>query len=171
MDFIYYNLGFLNGGENVEVELSNAANVILLDDTNFASYKKGLSFNYRGGYIKTSPFLITVPYSGQWYIVIDLGGDSGYISHSCCVIDKVNKQSINKNATQIETLKWQIQDDNPDCTVKVTSNWLKKHPEYGDPNTLRTDFLVFDKKSGNLHKHFSIGEDTNWELMERHTWR
>ena len=172
MEFILYTLGNLLGNEIVEITLSVAANVCLLDFSNFNRYKNGLSFNYIGGYITSSPCRIRVPYAGNWYVTIDLGGYSGHITHSCEIItpDGSVAEQQSRGLTNIETLRWQIQEDNPDCMVKVTSRWLEKHPKYGNPNVERTDFLVFDKKTGNLHKHFSIGEDTNWELHEWHDW-
>lgn len=172
MRFNYYDLNYLDGGEIIEVTLSASANVCLLDSYNFHNYKNGQSFDCWGGHVKISPYELVIPYAGHWYVTIDLGGKSGSVTHSCRVIrPQSNEYNTNKHSpTNIEKLKWQIQDENPDCTVKVTSRWLEKHPNYGDPNIERTDFLVFDKKSGNLHKHFSIGEDTNWELHEWHDW-
>ena len=164
MEFLHYQLSNVNGGDIVEVHLSSAANVCLLTTMEFYNYKSGSSFNYRGGYVTVSPYHITIPYSGTWHVTIDLGGYSGSVSCSVTVISQ-------EKPVATESLKWQIQSENPDCTVNVTSRWLEKHPEYGDPNTNRTDFLVFDKKTGNLHKHYSIGEDTNWELKEWHDWR
>lgn len=166
MDHLKYTFFSLEEGDTIEVSLSRAANACLMDLFNYSYYTMGLSFRYYGGYVTYSPSYITVPYSGTWYLAIDLGGHAGSVSASVRVIKNKTHREIN-----IEPLKWQIQEDNPDCIVKVTSNWLEKHPEYGDPNTLRTDFLVFDKKTGNLHKHYSIGEDTNWELKEWHDWR
>ena len=48
MEFIYSDLGYLYGGEIVEVTLDKAANVCLLDSNNFYKYKSGYDFNYRG---------------------------------------------------------------------------------------------------------------------------
>ena len=164
MQYIKYYFPNLNSGDIVEVSLDNAANVCLMDSYNYINYSIGSSFSYYGGYATYSPSRITVPYSGSWYLTIDLGGYPGSVSTSVRVIE-------NRAQVDIEPIRWQIQDENPDCIVKVTSRWLEKHPEYGDPSIERTDFLAFDKKTGNLHKHFSIGEDTNWQLKEWHDWR
>lgn len=48
MEFIYSDLGYLYGGEIIEVTLDKAANVCLLDSNNFYKYKSGCDFNYRG---------------------------------------------------------------------------------------------------------------------------
>lgn len=86
MDFSCFHLGHLMGGEMVEVSLSAAANVCLMDFSNFMSYKMGRVFNYRGGYVTRSPFRITVPHGGDWYLTVDLGGAYGSVSADCKVI-------------------------------------------------------------------------------------
>ena len=48
--FVYSDLGNLKSGQIVEVTLSgNSANVMLLDSSNYARYKKGEKFSYHGG--------------------------------------------------------------------------------------------------------------------------
>lgn len=87
MKFQKYDLGQLDRGETVEVTLNgNAANVKLMDTSNFRSYKNGGKYLYYGGYIKHSPYRISVPNYGNWNIVIDLGGYSGKISSSVRVL-------------------------------------------------------------------------------------
>jgi hypothetical protein len=78
MQFQHYNLGQLKGGEVVEVTLSgNAANVRLMDSSNFQSYRAGNRHTFYGGYVTRSPFRINVPRSGQWHVAIDFGGLAG----------------------------------------------------------------------------------------------
>lgn len=80
MQFLQYNLGHLTGGQIVEVTLKgNAANVRLMDSSNFSSYKNGRQHRFYGGYATRSPVRLQVPHSGHWYVVIDLGGYSGNI--------------------------------------------------------------------------------------------
>lgn len=87
MKFKYYDLGHLNGGEIVEVILSgNAANVRLMDSSNYNNYKNGRRHSYYGGYAKKSPVRITVPRSGYWYVAIDLGGYAGTVRSSVNVL-------------------------------------------------------------------------------------
>ena len=87
MQFQKYDLGQLQGGEVVEVTLQgNAANVRLLDSTNYQSYKSGQRHTYYGGHVTRSPYRVTVPRSGHWYICIDLGGYSGRINSSIQVL-------------------------------------------------------------------------------------
>lgn len=86
MNFSYYNFGHLDKGQIVEVQLSVAANVRLMDSTNYISYKNGKKHHYYGGYVKRSPYRIVVPSSGHWYLTIDLGGFAGTVKHSARVL-------------------------------------------------------------------------------------
>ena len=61
MNFSYYDLGQLDAGKVVEVSLTKAANVRLMDSTNYSNYKNGRRHHYYGGYVKQSPYRITVP--------------------------------------------------------------------------------------------------------------
>ena len=46
MKYQVYDLGFLNGGETVEVVLSGTeANILLLDSINYDNYKAGRNLN------------------------------------------------------------------------------------------------------------------------------
>lgn len=87
MQYQSYDLGQLNGGEIVEVTLKgNAANVKLMDNSNFSSYKSGRRHTYFGGHVTRSPHRIPVPNSGRWYVTVDLGGYSGSVSSSVRVL-------------------------------------------------------------------------------------
>ena len=87
MNFSYYDLGRRSGGEIIEVTLSgNAANVFLVDSSNFSSYKAGRSYRYFGGHAKSSPVRLQVPSSDQWYLVIDMGGHGGSVRHSMRIL-------------------------------------------------------------------------------------
>jgi hypothetical protein len=87
MQFQQYDLGQLSGGEIIEVTLKGtAANVKLMDSSNFQSYKAGRRHTYYGGYVTKSPYKVPVPKSGRWYVTIDLGGYSGRISSNVTVL-------------------------------------------------------------------------------------
>ena len=74
-------------GDVVEVTLSgNAANVKLLDASNFASYQRGQAHRYYGGFFTSSPARISVPTTGHWYVVVDLGGRTGRVNASVRVL-------------------------------------------------------------------------------------
>ncbi len=86
MDYFYYDLKHLNQGQIVEISLSSAANVKLMDPTNYNNYKNGKRHRYFGGYVTKTPYRITVPRSGHWYVTIDLGGYAGKIKHKVQVL-------------------------------------------------------------------------------------
>jgi hypothetical protein len=74
-------------GDVVEVTLAgNAANVLLLDEGNYQTYRQGKPYDYYGGYVRTSPFRIQAPRPGQWHLVVDLGGGAGRVQASGAVI-------------------------------------------------------------------------------------
>ncbi len=64
----------------------NAANVLLLDSSNFHNYQQGRSYKYYGGYARTSPFRIQAPQPGHWHLVVDLAGAAGRVQASSRVI-------------------------------------------------------------------------------------
>lgn len=72
--FVEYNLGNLQRGSTVVVTLNTGANVRLMNGTNLRAYKNGQRHRYHGGLAKRSPFRITVPSSGHWYVTVDLMG-------------------------------------------------------------------------------------------------
>jgi len=85
--FQYYDLGNLNGGEMVEIILSgSAANVRLMDSSNYSSFKNGRQHTCYGGLVKSSPARIPVPRSGHWYVTIDLGGYRGTVRTSVNIL-------------------------------------------------------------------------------------
>lgn len=86
MNFSYYDLGNLKKGQVVEVQLTAAANVRLMDSSNYRNYKNGRKHKYYGGYVKRSPYKIIVPNSTHWYVTIDLGGYVGKVRHSVRVL-------------------------------------------------------------------------------------
>lgn len=79
MNFLDYDLGSLGGGEIIEVSLSQAANVRLMDSPNFGSYRSGGQHRYFGGYATRSPLRLSVPSPGHWHVAIDLGGYAGSV--------------------------------------------------------------------------------------------
>ena len=87
MQFSYYDLKQRKSGEIVEASLSgNAANVFLVDYSNFQSYKAGRRYQYFGGNATRSPVRLSIPHSGHWYLVIDLGGYTGNVRHSMRIL-------------------------------------------------------------------------------------
>jgi hypothetical protein len=66
MNFQHYDLGHLSGGQVVVVTLSgSAANVRLMDSSDFSSYRSGRRHTYYGGLAERSPVRLGVPHSGH----------------------------------------------------------------------------------------------------------
>ena len=78
MRFTHYKLGHLAGGIVVEVTLQgSAANVRLMDNSNFNNYKAARRHTYHGGLAKRSPVRLKVPRSGTWHVTVDMQGLRG----------------------------------------------------------------------------------------------
>lgn len=83
MKYTVYDLGQCRRGERIQVSLQgNAANVRLMDSSNYSSYRSGRRHRYYGGLMKRTPIVLTVPSSGHWYITIDLAGLAGSVRSS-----------------------------------------------------------------------------------------
>jgi len=84
--FVKYHWNRLERGSTIVVTLSTAANVRLMDSTNFNAYKNGRNHRYTGGLVTKTPFRITVPRTGSWYLTIDLMGlKATSVRHSATV--------------------------------------------------------------------------------------
>lgn len=87
MNFTHYDLGNLEKGSIVEIVLQgSAANVQLLDSSNFNNYKSGRKYRYIGGLAKKSPIHLQTTHSGHWHIAIDLRGLRGNVRSSVRVL-------------------------------------------------------------------------------------
>ena len=57
MKFYHHKLDHLSRGDRVEITLQgNAANVRLMNNSNFQAYKNGRKHKYYGGLVNRSPF-------------------------------------------------------------------------------------------------------------------
>ena len=72
-------------GQAIVVQLDHAANVQVMDESDFHRYQQGQEHRYYGGLVKRSPAVIRPPHSGRWHVAIDLGGASGQIRASVAV--------------------------------------------------------------------------------------
>lgn len=67
-----------NGSLSVEVHLEHAADVFLVDSTNYQHYKSGRKFKYFGGHYTKTPVTISVNGVGRWYLIVRGGGQYRY---------------------------------------------------------------------------------------------
>ena len=87
MEFTHYDLRYQSRGTAVKVTLSgSAANVRLLDNSNFQKYKQGRRHQYYGGLAKRSPVRLVVPHSGHWHVTVDLQGLRGKVRSSIQIL-------------------------------------------------------------------------------------
>ena len=86
MNFIHTDLGNRKRGETVEVTLAAAANMRLMDSSNFQNYKNGRNHRYTGGLAKQSPFHIQIPSSGHWHLTVDMQGLRGTVRSSSRIL-------------------------------------------------------------------------------------
>jgi Domain of unknown function (DUF1883)/TIR domain len=77
-DFIHSDLGHCKRGDVVEVTLAgSAANVRLLDTSNFQRYRRGESHQAVGGLATKSPVRLGIPRDGHWHAAVDMQGLRG----------------------------------------------------------------------------------------------
>ncbi|WP_447909506.1 DUF1883 domain-containing protein [Brevundimonas bullata] len=73
MNFTHYALGQMESGSIVEVTLQgSAANVRLMDSSNFQNYRSGRQHRYVGGLVTRSQVSLEVPHMGQWHLAVDV---------------------------------------------------------------------------------------------------
>ena len=87
MKFTHYNLGYQSRGTTVGIILrGSAANVQLLDSSNFQNYRAGRRYKYSGGLARRSPVQLVVPRNGHWHVAVDLRGLRGQVRSSIRVL-------------------------------------------------------------------------------------
>ena len=71
----------------MEITLSgSAANVRLMDSSNFQSYRNGRNHRYTGGLAKRSPIRLQIPSSGHWHVAVDMQGLRGSVRSSSRIL-------------------------------------------------------------------------------------
>lgn len=85
MNYLHYEFD-LAADDVVEVTLDKQANVLLLDASNFASYRSRRQYRYYGGLAKSSPVRLAAPHAGHWHVVVDLGGYPGTVRAAAQVL-------------------------------------------------------------------------------------
>lgn len=78
MDFLNYEFD-ATPNDVIEVTLDRAANVQLLDPSNYEAYRNKRAYHYWGGHATRSPIILKIPHPGHWHVVIDLGGGAGQV--------------------------------------------------------------------------------------------
>ena len=87
MKYLVWDLNQLKRGERVKITLSgNAANVRLMDSSNYNNYKSGRSHRYVGGLVTKSPVVLGVPSAGHYFVIVDMQGLRGTTNASIQVM-------------------------------------------------------------------------------------
>jgi hypothetical protein len=104
MQYQLYNLGTVSTGKIVKVTLGYAANVRIMDSSNYSSFKAGRRHRFIGGYVKKSPYKVTLPKSAHWYVVIDLGGYAGKVKSAVSVLPGILPSANQKPLSSVPSL-------------------------------------------------------------------
>ena len=113
MKFIHVDLGNRKAREIVEVTLSgNAANVRLLDSSNFSSYRNGRRHRYYGGLARQSPVRLQIPHSGHWHVAVDMQGLRGNVQSSVRVLPSALPPLQNVPLSNVPSLLQDIPPEN-----------------------------------------------------------
>ncbi len=116
MEFINIDLGQCQAGDVVEVSLSSAANVRLLDSSNFNSYRNGKQHRYRGGLARKSPVRLSIPSAGHWRVVVDMQGLRGTVRASGRLIPRSSLRPlppISDQRPQLQAIAENLADATP----------------------------------------------------------
>lgn len=105
MRFIHHDLGNLDGGNIVLVTLKgNAANVRLMDSSNFSNYRAGRRHRFYGGQATKSPVRLHVPHTSHWHVAVDLGGLGGQVRSGVRVLPAPLKPIRDRPLSSVPTL-------------------------------------------------------------------
>ena len=83
MQYAYYDLGEQKENATVEITLSSAANVQLLDTANYDLFRHHQEHKSIGQYVYLSPHRITIPEKRHWYVAIEAPGE---MTHSVRIL-------------------------------------------------------------------------------------
>jgi hypothetical protein len=115
MKFTHYDLGYKQKGEIVEINLSgSAANVRLMDSSNFSSYRNGRQHRYYGGLAKRSPVRLAIPNTGNWHVTVDMQGLVGTVRSSIRMLPTALPELRQPPLSSVPSLVHKY-DDTPDA--------------------------------------------------------
>jgi hypothetical protein len=87
-DYIHRE-GYYHTGDVVELTTDTECNLKLIDDSNYARYRRFESYNCYKLEVTTSPARLTVPSTDNWHIVVDVDmGHKANINYTLNVIPR-----------------------------------------------------------------------------------
>ena len=104
MNFLHVE-SWMERGDVALVDPDGQANVLLMDDQDFAAYRRGDLYRYYGGLAKQTPARIVVPRSGHWNVVVNLGGYAGRVRAGVRFLDPLS----NDAGSRADTLPYGFQ--------------------------------------------------------------
>ena len=119
--FLHSDLGHRSARDVLEVTLTSGANVLLLDESNFQRYRRGDSYQYRGGLAKKSPVRLQIPHAGRWHGVVDMRGLRGSTNAGFRVINGSALRPlppIREHRAQIQQIADNLVDSAPGHTAE-----------------------------------------------------
>ena len=120
MQFIHSNLGHVERDAVVEVTLTSAANVRLMNSSNFNAYRNGRRHQFIGGLAKHSPIKLRVPSSGTWHVAVDMQGLRGSTKASFRVIPAAAMKPLPViNETPLQNIPSLVRDNEDELTPTV----------------------------------------------------
>lgn len=69
---------YCKGHLSVEVYLTQASDVFLVDSINYKKYQSGVNFKFHGGHYTQTPVRISVYGMGRWYLIVRGKGQYQY---------------------------------------------------------------------------------------------
>lgn len=126
MNFVHHDLGQRRTGEIVEIILSgNAANVRLMDSSNFQSYRNNKQHRYIGGLAKKSPVRLQIPNSGNWHVAVDLVGLGGAVKSSARILPNPLPTLSEAPLSSVPSL---VQRDyQPNTTIPTDDDYVREY--------------------------------------------
>lgn len=91
MRYLHFQLQ-VKADEVIQVVLQQSAYLRLMDDDNYASYRRGDQYRYHGGMASGSPAVIKPPTGGSWHLAIDLGGEDGEVKATVNIVNEVSPE-------------------------------------------------------------------------------
>ena len=65
-----YKGGKFNKGDKLKIKITKRANIHLMNQSNFDKFRDGKRYGYYGGVAVYSPYTMTIPNDGYWYVVV-----------------------------------------------------------------------------------------------------
>lgn len=118
MKYSTYDLKHCQRGRVVEIILSgSAANVLLLDSSNYSKFRAGRQHHYHGGLAKRSPVHLTIPRDGHWYVVVHMAGLRGTVRHSMRMLPGALPEIRANNRPSLATIVRDAAEPDPDVPL------------------------------------------------------